>query len=195
MGQEDPWRKAWQPTPVFLPGESYGQRSLVGYSPWCPTLCDLMNCSTPGLPVHHQLQEFTQTHVHRVSDAIQPSHPLLSPCRFLLQGIFQIQESNPGLLHCRQMLYHLSHQGSPKTLRGQSLLQSTFLTCFHSVSPLQVPSHTILTWPSHQGPTLPLPSTHLPSSGSRCPLAMPHLHFSCSLSASLPLFLLLSPYI
>ena len=45
----------------------------------CPTLCDSMNCSTPGLPVHHQLPEFTQTHVHRVSDAIQPSHPLLSP--------------------------------------------------------------------------------------------------------------------
>ena len=45
----------------------------------CLTLCDPMNCSTPGLPVHHQLLEFTQTHVHRVSDAIQPSHPLLPP--------------------------------------------------------------------------------------------------------------------
>ena len=44
----------------------------------CPTLCDPMNCSMPGLPVHHQLPEFTQTHVHRVSDALQPSHPLLS---------------------------------------------------------------------------------------------------------------------
>ena len=44
-----------------------------------PTLCDPMNHSTPGLPVHHQLPEFTQTHVHRVSDAIQPSHPLSSP--------------------------------------------------------------------------------------------------------------------
>ena len=42
-------------------------------------LCDPMNCSTPGLPVHHQLLEFTQTHVHQVGDAIQPSHPLLSP--------------------------------------------------------------------------------------------------------------------
>ena len=41
----------------------------------CPTLCDTMNRSTPGLPVHHQLPEFTQTHVHRVSDASQPSHP------------------------------------------------------------------------------------------------------------------------
>ena len=45
----------------------------------CPTLCNLMNHSTPGLPVHHQLPEFTQTHVHRVGDAIQPSHPLSSP--------------------------------------------------------------------------------------------------------------------
>ena len=45
----------------------------------CPTLCDPMNHSTPGLPVHHQLPEFTQTHVHRVSDAIQPSHPLSFP--------------------------------------------------------------------------------------------------------------------
>ena len=45
----------------------------------CLTLCDPMNRSTPGLPVHHQLLEFTQTHAHRVSDAIQPSHPLSSP--------------------------------------------------------------------------------------------------------------------
>ena len=45
----------------------------------CLTLCDPMNCSTPGLPIHHQLLEFTQTHLHRVRDAIQPSHPLPSP--------------------------------------------------------------------------------------------------------------------
>ena len=45
----------------------------------CLILCDPMNCSMPGLPVHHQLPEFTQTHVRRVSDAIQPSHPLSSP--------------------------------------------------------------------------------------------------------------------
>ena len=45
----------------------------------CPTLCDPVDCSTPGLPVLHQLLEFTQTHVHRVGDAIQPSHPLSSP--------------------------------------------------------------------------------------------------------------------
>ena len=45
----------------------------------CPTLCNPMNCSMPGLSVHHQLLEFTQTHVHRVSDAIHPSHLLSSP--------------------------------------------------------------------------------------------------------------------
>ena len=45
----------------------------------CPTLCDPMNGSTPGLPVHHQLPESTQTHVHCIGDAIQPSHPLSSP--------------------------------------------------------------------------------------------------------------------
>ena len=59
----------------------------------CPTLCDPMNRSTPGLPVHHQLPEFTQTHVHWVSDAIQPSHPLSSPSPAALnlsqhQGLF-----------------------------------------------------------------------------------------------------------
>ena len=58
----------------------------------CPTLCDPMNRSTPGLPVHHQLAEFTQTNVHQVSDAIQPSHPLLSlllpPSIFLSIRVF-----------------------------------------------------------------------------------------------------------
>ena len=60
----------------------------------CPTLCDPMNRSTPGLPVHHQLPEFTQIHIHRVGDAIQPSHPLLSPSPptpnpYQHQGLFQ----------------------------------------------------------------------------------------------------------
>ena len=57
----------------------------------CPTLCDHMDCRIPGLPVHHQLPEFTQTHVHWISDAIQPSHPLLSlysPSIFLSITVF-----------------------------------------------------------------------------------------------------------
>ena len=53
--------------------------SSVQFSRSVVSPCDPMNCSTPGLPVHHQLLEFTQTHVHWVSDAIQPSHPLASP--------------------------------------------------------------------------------------------------------------------
>ena len=58
---------------------SFFQFSSVQFSQWCLTLCDPLNRSTLGLPVHHQLPEFTQTHVHRVSDAIQPSHPLSPP--------------------------------------------------------------------------------------------------------------------
>ena len=54
-------------------------QSVSSVAQSCPTLCDPMNRSTPGLPVHHQLPEFTETHVHQVSDAIQPSHPLSSP--------------------------------------------------------------------------------------------------------------------
>ena len=52
-----------------------------------PTLCDPMDCSTPGFLVHHQLSEFTQTHVHQLGDAIQQSHPLLSPS-LLLPSVF-----------------------------------------------------------------------------------------------------------
>ena len=62
---------------LYLLKLSSNQFSSVTQS--CLNLCDPMNHSTPGLPVHHQLLEFTQTHVHRVSDAIQPSHPLSSP--------------------------------------------------------------------------------------------------------------------
>ena len=74
------------PKDCSLPGSSiYGifqARVLVQFSSVtqsCPTLCDLVDCSQPGIPVHHQLPELTQTHVHWVSDAIQPSHPLSSP--------------------------------------------------------------------------------------------------------------------
>ena len=68
----------------------------------CLTLCDPMDCGTPGLPVHHQLPEFTQTHVHRVGDAIQPSHPLL-----LLPSIFPSIRvfSNESALHIRWPKY------------------------------------------------------------------------------------------
>ena len=80
---------------------SFSQFSWVAQL--CLTLCDPMNRSTPGLPVHHQLPEFTQTHVHRVGDAIQPSHPLSSPSLPTLkpsqhQGLFRCQFFASGAL-------------------------------------------------------------------------------------------------
>ena len=90
----------------------------------CPTLWDNMNRSTPGLPVHHQLPEFTQTHVHQVGDAIQPSHPLSSPSPPALnlsqhQGLFQWVSSSehPGLISFRtDWLDLLAVQGTLKSL-------------------------------------------------------------------------------
>ena len=73
---------------------TFGTVQFSSAAQWCPTLGDPMNHSTPGLPVHRQLREFTQTHAHRVGDAIQPSHPLSSPSLpasnpFQHQGLFQ----------------------------------------------------------------------------------------------------------
>ena len=78
--------------------ETYIQFRSVAQS--CPTLCDPMNCSTPGLPVHHQLPEFTQTHVHRIGDAIHPSHPLLPHVKKIASGnlLYNIRELKPGAL-------------------------------------------------------------------------------------------------
>ena len=59
--------------------ECIGSVQFSSVAQSCPTFCNPMNRSTPGPPIHHQLPEFTQTHVHRVRDAIQPSHPLSSP--------------------------------------------------------------------------------------------------------------------
>ena len=87
----------------------------------CPTLCDPMDCSTPGLPVYHQLPEFTQTHVHWVSDAIQPSHPLSSPSppTFNLsqhQGLFQWVSSLRQVAKLLEFqLQHQSFQWTPMT--------------------------------------------------------------------------------
>ena len=90
----------------------------------CPTLCDPMNHSTPGLPVHHQLPEFTQTHVHRVSDAIQPSHPLSSPSPptpnpSQHQGLFQWVISSHEV--AKVLEFQLQHQSFQWTLRTDLL--------------------------------------------------------------------------
>ena len=77
----------------------------------CPTLCDPMNRSTPGLPVHHHLPESTQTHVHGVDDAIQPSHPLSSPSPPALnlsqhQGLFKWVSSSHQVAKVLEFLVH-----------------------------------------------------------------------------------------
>ena len=84
-------------------------------TPSCPTLCDPMDCSTPGFPVHHQLPELAQTHVHWVSDAIQPSHPLSSPSppAFNLsqpQGLFQWVSSLHQVAKVLELQLQLQHQ-------------------------------------------------------------------------------------
>ena len=86
----------------------------------CPTLCDPMNRSMPGLPVHHQLPQFIQTHVHRVSDAIQPSHPLSSPSPpapspSQHQSLFQWVSSSREVAKVREFqLQHHSLQRNPR---------------------------------------------------------------------------------
>ena len=95
------------------------QLSSVAQS--CPTLCDPTNHSTPGLPVHHQLPESTQTHVHWVGDTIQPSHPLPSPSPLALnlsqhQGLFQWVSSSHQVAKVLEFqLQHQSFQRTPRT--------------------------------------------------------------------------------
>ena len=86
-----------------------------------PTLCNPMNHSTPGLPIHHQLLKYTQTHVHRVGDAIQPSHPLSSPSPpapnpSQPQGLFQWLNSSHEVAKVLEFqLQHQSFQWTPRT--------------------------------------------------------------------------------
>ena len=84
-----------------LPDISTVQFSSVAQS--CLTLCNPMDCSTPGFPVHHQLLELAQTHVHRVSDAIQPSHPVSSPSPSISPSIRVF--SSESVLHIRWPKY------------------------------------------------------------------------------------------
>ena len=102
-----------------IPSIGSVQFSSVAQS--CPTLCDPMNRRMPGLPVHHQLLEFTQTHVHWVGDAIQPSHPLSSPSPpapnpFQHQGLFQwVNSSHEVAKGLEFQLQHQSFQWTPRT--------------------------------------------------------------------------------
>ena len=111
----------------------------------CPILCDPMNHSTPGLPVHHQPPEFTQTHVHRVSDAIQPSHPcrpllLLPPIppsireSFPMSQLFAWGGQSTGVSALASFL--------PKNTQGWSLLEWTGWISLQSMGLSRVFSNT-----------------------------------------------------
>ena len=106
------WRSSIQSAKP-RPGADYGSDQFSSLAQSCPTPCDAMNHSTPGLPVRHQLPQSTQTHVHWVGDAIQPSHPLLSlsPPTFNLsqhQGLFKWVSSSHQV--AKILEYQLQHQ-------------------------------------------------------------------------------------
>ena len=95
----------------------------------CPNLCDPMNCSIPGLPVHHQLPKLAHTHVHRVGDTIQPSHPLFSPSppTFNLsqhQGLFQWVSSSHRV--AKVLEFQLQHQSFQWIFRTDFLQDGLF---------------------------------------------------------------------
>ena len=99
----------------------FGSLQFSSVAQSCPTVCNPMNCSTPGLSVHHQQPEFTQTHVHRVGDAIQSSHPLSSPSPpapnpSQNQGLFQWVKSSHEVAKVLEFqLQHQSFQWPPRT--------------------------------------------------------------------------------
>ena len=103
---------------LFEKTECVGRESVSSVTQSCPTLCNPMDCSTPGLLVHHQPPESTQTHVHWVRDAIQPSHPLSSPSppTFNLsqhQGLFKWVSSSHQV--AKILEFHQSVQWTLKT--------------------------------------------------------------------------------
>ena len=121
------------------------QFSLVAQS--CPTLCDPMNCSMPGLPVHHQLLEFTQMHVHWVGDAIQPSHPLSSPFppapnpsqhqSFPMSQLFTWGGQSIGVSALASVLPMPTQDSSPSEWTGWISLQSKGLSRVFSNTTVQ----------------------------------------------------------
>ena len=123
------WPRSWTPyceiQKLKKVGETIRPFSSVQFSSVaqsCPTLCDPMNRSTPGLPVHHRLLEFIHTHVHWVSDAIQPSHPLPSPSPSAL-NLFQHQSLFQWVSPSHQVakILEFQHQSFPWTFRTDFL--------------------------------------------------------------------------
>ena len=160
-----PFHPLLSPSPLAL---NLSQHQFSSVTQSCPTLCDPMNRSRPGLPVHHQLPEFTQTHVHWIGDAIQPSYPLSSPFppTFIFSSIrvfpnesllpirwpkywsfsFNISPSNeyPGLISFRiDWLDLLTVQETLKRLLQHRSSKASILQC--SAFFIVQPSHPYMT--------------------------------------------------
>ena len=127
-----PWmagmEAAWRPLSeadlaTACAGVHHVSSKFSSVAQWCPALCDPMDCSTPGLPVHYQLLELAQTHVHWVSDAIQPSHPLSFPSSAFnfsqRQDLFQWVSFSHQVT--KVLEFQLQHQSFQRILRTDLL--------------------------------------------------------------------------
>ena len=115
-----------KPKPIFIRIKKSSQNQFSSVTQSCPTLCNPMNHSTSGLPVHHQLPESTQTHVHQVGDAIQTSHPLSSP--------------SPSAFNLSQ------HQGLSQWVNSASGGQTIGVSASTSVLPMNTQDWSPLGW-------------------------------------------------
>ena len=118
---EDSWSEKLTEVEIRSCSDGLVHAQFSSVTQLCPTLCDPMNCSTPGFPVHHKLPEFTQTHVHQVGDAIQPSHHVSSPSPPALnlsqhQGLFKWVSSLREVTKLLEFQFqYQSFQRTPRT--------------------------------------------------------------------------------
>ena len=135
--------------PAALSPATYMVLQFSSVSQSCLTLCDPMNCSMPGLPVHHQLPEFTQTHIHRVGDAIRPSHPLSSPSPpapnpsqhqglFPMSQLFAWSGQSTGVSALASVLPVNTQDSSPLGWTGWISLQSKEWCLVHAKYPTNI---------------------------------------------------------
>ena len=149
--EENLWEWVWEKDAVLCRAGtcrsvSWSVHQFSSVQELSPNLCDPMNRSTPGLPAHHQLPEFTQTHAHRVGDAIQPSHPLLSPSPLAFnlsqhQGLFKWVSS----LHqvAKVLEFQLQHQSFQWIFRTDLLRSVAHMRLQSSGA---VPGSELLVW-------------------------------------------------
>ena len=127
--------------------DSYSSIQFSSVTQSCPVVCHPMNCNMPGLPVHHHLPEFTQTHIHQVSDAIQPSHPLSSPSSptpnpfqhqsFPMSQLFAWGGQSTGVSALASVLPKNTQGWSPSEWTGWISLQSKGLSRVFSNTTVQ----------------------------------------------------------